>query len=148
MKYCSNVSIAIQVEKAQESAEETVTYQHFKLTVMQGEFTDSQIVVIAWGEGNREFINMLVHSTSHLSLPFHWQVIKSFGINTKKCKYITNGNCVLMFGIIYHDEPCQDFNNYRLLEIYYVFSATSTNYSRVSYSFLNSGSTYCIPVLW
>jgi uracil DNA glycosylase len=65
MKYCSNVSIAIQVEKAQESAEETVTYQHFKLTVMQGEFTDSQIVVIAWGEGNREFIKMLVHLSRH-----------------------------------------------------------------------------------
>jgi hypothetical protein len=104
-------------------AEETVTYQHFKLTVMQGEFTDSQIVVIAWGEGNREFIKMLVHlSRHHLPSIFTFSLAshQEFWNNTKKCKYITDGNCVLMFGIIYHDDPCQDFNNYRLLEIYYV----------------------------
>jgi ATP-binding cassette subfamily E protein 1 len=46
MKFCSNVSIVFQIEEAQASAEVILTYQHFKLTAMQGEFTDSQIVLM------------------------------------------------------------------------------------------------------
>ena len=69
--------------ETQENAEEIEAYQRyryptmtktlkgFKLTVMEGEFTDSQIVVMLGenGTGKTTFIRMLVHLSTPSSRP-------------------------------------------------------------------------------
>jgi ATP-binding cassette subfamily E protein 1 len=69
--------------ETQENVEEIETYQRyryptmsktlgdFKLTVMEGEFTDSQIVVMLGenGTGKTTFIRMLVHLSTTSSPP-------------------------------------------------------------------------------
>ena len=71
---CSYVSANFQIVEAQENAEEIETYQrykyptmsktigNFKLNVMEGEFTDSKIVVMLGENGTvkTKFIKMLV----------------------------------------------------------------------------------------
>lgn len=77
--------LSFQIAETQESAEEIETYQrykyptmsktqgNFKLTVVEGEFTDSQIVVMLGenGTGKTTFIRMLVrHPSSVTTLIF------------------------------------------------------------------------------
>ena len=84
MELCLTLLLYFQIAETQENAEEIETYQrykyptmsktqgNFKLTVVEGEFTDSQIVVMLGenGTGKTTFIKHLL-KTSYPGLMLH-----------------------------------------------------------------------------
>lgn len=94
--------MCVQIAETQESAEEIETYQrykyptmsktqgNFKLTVVEGEFTDSQIVVMLGenGTGKTTFIRMLVILPHFPHLPGTFLSLKSSLESCKHCGYI------------------------------------------------------------
>ena len=99
MQLYLTLGLCVQIAETQESAEEIETYQrykyptmsktqgNFKLTVVEGEFTDSQIVVMVGenGTGKTTFIRMLV--IPHLLPYFSGTFFICSKSSRESCKY-------------------------------------------------------------
>jgi hypothetical protein len=91
LEFCLTLLLYFKIAETQESAEEIETYQrykyptmsktqgNFKLTVVEGEFTDSQIVVMLGenGTGKTTFIRMLVMPSLLASLSDMFIILSS-----------------------------------------------------------------------